>query len=97
MIGSTLVMRLGNAPGNNRRRRAFLHWQLSNEGSAMAQTFPWPVTDDELALNRALENVVAAYGDAGPSEAAWLREIAANLIIEVFVMRMCWFIRFSRP
>ena len=50
----------------------------------MAQTFPWPVTDDELALNRALENVVAAYGDAGPLEAAWLREIAANLIIEAY-------------
>ena len=50
----------------------------------MAQTFPWPVTDDELALNRALENVVAAYGDAGPSEVAWLREIAANLIIEAY-------------
>jgi hypothetical protein len=50
----------------------------------MAQTFPWPVTDDEVALNRALENVVAAYGDAGPLEAAWLREIAANLIIEAY-------------
>jgi len=34
----------------------------------MAQTFPWPVTDDELVLNRTLENVVAAYGDAGPLE-----------------------------
>jgi hypothetical protein len=50
----------------------------------MAQTFPWPVTDDELVLNTALENVVAAYGDAGPLEAAWLREIAANLVIEAY-------------
>ena len=50
----------------------------------MAQSFPWPVTDDELVLNRALENVVAAYGEAGPSEEAWLREIAANLIIEAY-------------
>jgi hypothetical protein len=50
----------------------------------MAQTFPGPVTDDELVLNRALENVVAAFGDAGPLEEAWLREIAANLIIEAY-------------
>jgi hypothetical protein len=50
----------------------------------MAQTFPWQVTDDELALNRALENVVAAYGDAGPLDAAWLREAAANLVIEAY-------------
>jgi hypothetical protein len=50
----------------------------------MAQTFPWPVTDDELVLNRTLENVVAAYGDAGPLEEAWLREAAANLIIEAY-------------
>jgi hypothetical protein len=50
----------------------------------MAQTFPWPVTDDELVLNTALENVVAVYGEAGPLEAAWLREIAANLIIEAY-------------
>jgi hypothetical protein len=50
----------------------------------MAQTFPWPVTDDELVLNTAIEKVVAAYGDAGPLEAAWLREIAANLIIDAY-------------
>jgi hypothetical protein len=50
----------------------------------MAQTFPWPVTDDELVLNRTLENVVAAYGDAGPLEAAWLRKAAANLIFEAY-------------
>jgi hypothetical protein len=50
----------------------------------MAQTVPWPVTDDELVLNRALENVVAAYGDAGPLEEAWLREAAANLIIPAY-------------
>jgi hypothetical protein len=50
----------------------------------MAQTFPWPVTDDELVLNTALENVVAAFGEAGPLEEAWLREIAANLIIEAY-------------
>jgi hypothetical protein len=65
---------LENARRNDRRRRTFLHRQLSNEGSAMAQTFPWPVTDEELVVNRALENVVAAYGDAGPLEEAWLRK-----------------------
>jgi hypothetical protein len=75
---------LWKAQGTNPRSRAFFHRQLSNEGFAMAQTFPWPVTDDELVLNRALENVVAVYGDAGPLEAAWLREIAANLIIEAY-------------
>jgi hypothetical protein len=50
----------------------------------MAQTFPWPVTDEELVVNRALENVVAAYGDAGPLEEAWLRKAAANLIFEAY-------------
>jgi tRNA(Arg) A34 adenosine deaminase TadA len=50
----------------------------------MAQTFPWPVTDDELVLNRALENVVAAYGGAGPLEAARLRKAAAKLIFEAY-------------
>jgi hypothetical protein len=55
----------------------------------MAQTFPWPVTDDELVLNRALENVVAAYGDVGRFEEAWLREAAANLIIEAYDQGVC--------
>jgi hypothetical protein len=50
----------------------------------MAQTFPWPVTDDELMLNTALEKVVAAYGDAGRLEEAWLRTTAANLIFETY-------------
>jgi hypothetical protein len=50
----------------------------------MAQTFPWPVTDEELVVNRALENVLAAYGDAGPLEEAWLRKAAANLIFEAY-------------
>jgi hypothetical protein len=50
----------------------------------MVQTFPWPVTDDELGLNRVLENVVAAYGDAGPLEEARLRKAAANLIFEAY-------------
>jgi hypothetical protein len=50
----------------------------------MAQSFPWPVTDDELALNRALEDVVAAFGEAGPLEEAWLREAAASLIVEAY-------------
>jgi hypothetical protein len=50
----------------------------------MAQTFPWPVTDEELVVNRALENVVTAYGDAGRLEEAWLRKTAANLIFEAY-------------
>jgi hypothetical protein len=84
MIGSVLLCVWGTRQETIEDAARFFHWQLSNEGSAMAQTLPWPVTDDELALNRALENVVAAYGDAGPLEAAWLREIAANLIIEAY-------------
>jgi tRNA(Arg) A34 adenosine deaminase TadA len=48
----------------------------------MAQTFPWPVTDDELVLNRALDSVVAAYGTAGGLEADRLRKAAAKLIFE---------------
>jgi hypothetical protein len=50
----------------------------------MAQTFPWPVTDEELVLNEALEDVVAAYSEAGPLEEAWIREAAANLILEAY-------------
>jgi hypothetical protein len=48
----------------------------------MTQTFPWPVTDEELVLTNALEIVVATYGEAGPLEEAWIREAAANLILE---------------
>ena len=55
----------------------------------MAQTFPWPVTDDELVVTRALENVVAAYGDAGRLEEAWLRKTAANLIFEAYDQGIC--------
>jgi hypothetical protein len=35
-------------------------------------------------LNRALENVVAAYGNAGLFEEAWLRKAAAKLIFEAY-------------
>jgi hypothetical protein len=48
----------------------------------MAQTFPWPVTDEELVLTNALENVMASYSEAGPLEEAWIREAAANLILD---------------
>lgn len=50
----------------------------------MAQTFPWPVTDDELILNGALEDVMAAYAEAGEEETARVREAAAALIIEAY-------------
>jgi hypothetical protein len=50
----------------------------------MAQTFPWPVTDDELVLTDALEKAIAAYCEAGPSDEARIREAAANLILEAF-------------
>lgn len=46
--------------------------------------FPWPVTDDELLLNEALENVLAAYEPRGDHEAEWVREAACRLIMEAY-------------
>jgi len=50
----------------------------------MAQTFPWPVTEDELILANALDDVMAAYGDVGETEEAWVREVSAKLIVEAY-------------
>jgi hypothetical protein len=50
----------------------------------MAAAFPWPVTDDELLLNNALGEVLAAYGPRGENEAAWVSEAAGKLIVEAY-------------
>jgi hypothetical protein len=50
----------------------------------MAQTFPWPVTEKELVLANALDDVMAAYGHVGEIEEAWVREASARLIVEAY-------------
>jgi hypothetical protein len=50
----------------------------------MASTFPWPVTEDQLILANALDEVMAAYGDVGETEQAWVRDAAAKLIVEAY-------------
>jgi hypothetical protein len=44
--------------------------------------FPWPVTEDELILSSALAGVMGAYQASGGSEEDYVREAAANLIVE---------------
>ena len=46
----------------------------------MSAEFPWPVTDDELLLNQALEDVVAACETRGNHETGYLREAAGKHI-----------------
>jgi hypothetical protein len=46
--------------------------------------FPWPITDQELLLNNALERTLAAYEPRGVNEAEWVRDAAANLIVEAY-------------
>jgi hypothetical protein len=50
----------------------------------MAPIFPWPVTDDQLTLANALDDVMAAYGDVSATEQAWVREASAKLIVEAY-------------
>ena len=46
--------------------------------------FPWPVTDDELILNGALAAVMGSYDARGDNEENYVKEVAANLIIEAY-------------
>ncbi|MBV9564820.1 MAG: hypothetical protein JOY90_30900 [Bradyrhizobium sp.] len=46
--------------------------------------FPWPVTDDELVLNKALEQVLASYRPAGDHETALIRDAAIRLLAEAY-------------
>ena len=50
----------------------------------MARAFPWPVTEDQLILANALDDVMAAYGTVGGAEEAWVREVSAKLIVEAY-------------
>jgi hypothetical protein len=47
-------------------------------------SFPWPITEDELLLNRALEAVLANYHPRGEQEAALVQEAAGNLIAQAY-------------
>jgi hypothetical protein len=50
----------------------------------MSASFPWPVTDEELLLNNALERTLAAYEPRGPKEPQRVRDVAAKLIVEAY-------------
>jgi hypothetical protein len=50
----------------------------------MPASFPWPVTDEELLLNNALERTLAACEPRGANEAKRIRDAAANLIVEAY-------------
>jgi hypothetical protein len=50
----------------------------------MSESFPRPVTDDELILENALMAVMTAYDDAGDHEKEWVREAAIKLISEAY-------------
>ena len=50
----------------------------------MLLNFPWPITDQELLLNNALERTLTAYEPRGANEAEWVRDAAANLIVEAY-------------
>ncbi|MBU6465027.1 MAG: hypothetical protein KGL35_07845 [Bradyrhizobium sp.] len=46
--------------------------------------FPWPVTDEELILDKALASVLNTYNAHGDEEEAVVEEAAARLIIEAY-------------
>jgi hypothetical protein len=50
----------------------------------MAQSFPWPVTEDELLLTNALGSVMSTYEARGTHEEALVQEAAAYLVIEAY-------------
>lgn len=50
----------------------------------MTANFPWPVTDDELLLNNALEDVMRLYNARGRNEQDYVQEAATNLIVEAY-------------
>lgn len=50
----------------------------------MTPGFPWPVSDEELLLNTALEHTLAVYEPRGDNEAEWVRDAAGNLIVEAY-------------
>jgi hypothetical protein len=50
----------------------------------MAQSFPWPVTEEELLLTNALGSLMSTYEARGANEETLVQEAAANLIIEAY-------------
>jgi len=46
--------------------------------------FPWPVTEDELLLTRALTSAMNTYEPRGQNEEELIQEAAANLITEAY-------------
>jgi hypothetical protein len=50
----------------------------------MTQSFPWPVTEEELLLTNALGSVMSTYEARGINEETLVEEAAANLIIEAY-------------
>jgi hypothetical protein len=50
-------------------------------------SFPWPLTDDQLLLNQALEDVLASSRKSEPrekDEQDWLRVSAIDLILNAY-------------
>jgi hypothetical protein len=50
----------------------------------MVSDFPWPITNEELLLNNALASVMSAYDARGDYEESYVRQAAANLIVEAY-------------
>lgn len=50
----------------------------------MASDFPWPITDEELLLNNALDAVMSSYEPGGDHEEALVQKAAASLIVEAY-------------
>lgn len=50
----------------------------------MPTAFPWPVTDDELLLNDALETVIARSLPVSQPDRERLVTAAANLIVDAY-------------
>ena len=50
----------------------------------MSTAFPWPVTDDELLLNEALETVIARSLPVSQPDRERLVTAAANLIVDAY-------------
>ena len=47
-------------------------------------SFPWPVTDDELLLTQAFNEVLASYDGRGEHEEAHVTELARDLVVEAY-------------
>ena len=50
----------------------------------MSARFPWPVTDEELLLNNAVERTLKAYESSGAHAPRRVRDVAAKLVVEAY-------------